>query len=120
MPFLPDRDTRDYTENAETVEGAVFVWDGSGRRVDFGTGFQWLVNPWLPHVGTVQSWADSSSGYGQWVEAGRLRLDLEWHTVTMTVDYPRRRTRLLIDGNEFRSAFTETRRDGWGPDTLLA
>ncbi len=44
LPYLPTADTN-ADLNAQTLEGGIFVWDGSQTRLDYGMAFQWGLNP---------------------------------------------------------------------------
>jgi hypothetical protein len=98
--------------NGQTVEGGLFVWDGANTRLDYGTAFQWIVNPWLPECGQINVWADEA-----WVPAGFLKPDTAWHTARFLVAPDVRKARLAIDRTHFDVPYSQTTKDGWGTDT---
>ncbi|GGQ47893.1 hypothetical protein [Couchioplanes azureus] len=114
MPYLPA--TAGGAFNAQTVEGGLFVWDGLGTRVDHGTAFQWVLNPWLPNFGQLLVWSDGEDGTGAWIAGGYLKPDTEWHTARFVVDPADQRVELSIDGNALPVPYCRTPKTGWGTD----
>lgn len=112
MPYVPS--VAGGARNAQTVEGGLFVWDGLDTRVDHGTAFQWVLNPWQPNFGEVQVW--TSAGGGSWAPAGYLAPDTAWHHVSMTVDAASRKVSLSIDGVDLHAPYSQTPKSGWGTD----
>jgi hypothetical protein len=120
LPFIPQPDTNS-TLNAETLEGALFVWDGATTRRDYGIGFQWALNPFvLQEFGNIRTWTDipdpENQKPGTWVKIGKIKPDLEWHRLMMIVDYRRKTTALLIDNKHYLCYLTRIKRPGWGPE----
>lgn len=64
LPYLPSTDNFDL--NAQTLEGGIFVWDGSRTRLDYGVGFQWVLNPWMDIYGEIRTWT------GLMVDSGKV------------------------------------------------
>lgn len=113
LPYVPSTDNFDL--NAQTLEGGLFVWDGRGTRLDYGLGFQWLLNPWMSNFGEVRSWRDTNGG--EWESVGHLQPNTEWHELGIAVDFHRETTLLKIDGIRYPSCFTATSRpEGWGTE----
>lgn len=100
---------------AQTVEGGFFVWDGGNTRRDHGLGFQWVLNPWDPDYGAIQTWSMNSVG---WKVNGYLEPDTEWHLFECNIDHQQNRAYILIDGEEFATAYTQRRKPShWGTET---
>jgi hypothetical protein len=118
LPFLPQRDPS-ASENAQTIEGMLVTWDGSGQRLDLGVGFQWYLNPWGGGAfGELRVWSTAEDPRGEWVKVDMLHPDTKWHSVTMEVDDLARTTALLIDDRAVMSYFTATTKPAdWGPET---
>jgi hypothetical protein len=121
LPFIPEETNT--TLNAETLEGAIFVWDGANTRRDFGIGFQWALNPSVhQEFGDIRTWTDipdpEKKKPGTWVKTGKkLTPDRLWHKVQMIVDFRRKTTALLIDNKHYLSYLTKIRRPpDWGPE----
>ncbi|OJF10522.1 hypothetical protein [Couchioplanes caeruleus] len=114
LPYLPS--TAGGPFNAQTVEGGLFVWDGLDTRVDHGTAFQWVLNPWLPNYGQIQVWSDGEDGNGAWIPGGYLKPDTEWHSARFLVNPADRRVELSIDGTLFPAPYCRTPKIGWGTD----
>jgi hypothetical protein len=114
LTFIPE--VTNTAWNAETLEGAIFVWDGANTRLDYGIGFQWALNPFdTKEFGAIRAWTDI--GGGRWVRVGRITPDLKWHRLKMVVDYRRKTTALLIDNKHYLSYLTKiTRPPEWGPE----
>jgi hypothetical protein len=116
LPFLPVPDENE-SLSAQTLEGGIFIWDGKATRLDYGMGFQWILNPWS-NSSTIYTWQTDEAGIGQWVYAGKLELYTEWHTINMVVDYQMQITSLTIDNNAYQSQFTGTQKPPhWAEET---
>jgi hypothetical protein len=114
LPYLPTPDRLDL--NAQSLEGCLFVWDGGHTRLDYGAGFQWLLNPWDARFGQVNRWSDTNGG--EWVPTGYLPPDTEWHSLAIMVDYPTRMTAMWIDDRFYPVGFAATQKpDYWGSQT---
>lgn len=110
LPYMPA--TSAWPDNAQTVEGGFFIWDGAATRLDYGQAFQWILNPWMPTFGTIRIWNGSS-----WMSAGFLPVDTNWHTVTMTFDRRNSAAGLAIDGVAIPTALTLTpKSSSWGTE----
>lgn len=112
MPYVPS--TAGGLRNAQTVEGGLFVWDGINTRVDHGTAFQWVLNPWQSNFGQIRVW--TSANGGSWAAAGYLKPDTAWHNVSMTVDPVNQKVQLIIDGVNMNAPYSRTPKSGWGTD----
>ncbi len=113
LPYVPSTDNLEF--NAQTLEGGLFVWDGRGARLDFGLGFQWLLNPWMSNFGEVRAWRDTNGG--QWESVGYLKPDTLWHEIRFTIDFRKETTLVKIDDVRYPSCFTAiSRPDHWGPE----
>ena len=100
---------------AQTVEGGLFIWDGGGNRRDHGLGFQWVLNPWDPKYGAIQTWSMSRAG---WTDTGYLEPDNEWHLFEAMVDHRQNKACILLDGEEFSTKYTQRRKPSyWGNET---
>jgi hypothetical protein len=114
----PDLDipTRPGTK-AQTVEGGLFVWDGSRTRRDYGLGFQWVLNPSDPKFGAIQTWFMSNNN-GGWRTVAYKEPDNEWHRFEARIDHKRNNASLWIDGEKISSAYTRRKKpDSWGTET---
>jgi hypothetical protein len=111
LPYLPSKAAGRH-RNGQTIEGGLFVWDGSGTRVDHGTAFQWVLNPWEPLFGKLQVWTDRKGG--SWATVGRLKPDKKWHTVNFLVDPVNQAVKLSIDGRGIPAPYSRTPKRGWG------
>ena len=109
LPAVPS--TAGGARNAQTLEGALFVWDGLSSKRDQGTAFQWVLNPWVPNFGQIRVWSDTG-----WVPAGYLKPDTAWHSVTFTVDTAAQKAQLVIDGGALNTPYARTVKNGWGSD----
>ncbi|MGB9872861.1 MAG: hypothetical protein ACPLYD_14545, partial [Anaerolineae bacterium] len=113
LPYVPSTDN--FELNAQTLEGGLFVWDGRGTRLDYGLGFQWLLNPWMSNFGEIRAWRDIDGG--QWESVGYLKPDTLWHEIRFTVDFRKETTSVKIDDVRYPSCFTAiSRPDYWGPE----
>ncbi len=112
LPYMPSTSRTDL--NAQTLEGGLFIWDGSTTRLDYGMGFQWGLNPW-DKFGEMRCWTDI--GGGQWQPVGYLEPDLSWHTLKIVFDFRRQMTTLMIDEKHYPSCFTGTPKPAdWGTE----
>lgn len=117
LPYLPEPDITT-TENAESVEGGIFAWDGRNTRLDYGIAFQWGLNPW-DEFGTIRTWT-SQDPAGEWTNVGYLEPDTAWHEVKMVVDHSHQTAALLIDGIHMPTHYTAvTKPAGWGAETAV-
>ncbi|MFI7597531.1 hypothetical protein [Actinoplanes sp. NPDC049681] len=112
LPYVPS--TAGGSRNAQTVEGGLFVWDGVDTRVDHGTAFQWVLNPWQPNFGQILVW--TSADGGSWAPGGYLEPDTAWHDVSFMVDPVKQKVQLIIDGVNLKAPYSQTPKDGWGTD----
>ncbi|MEA3337418.1 MAG: hypothetical protein U9R25_16080 [Chloroflexota bacterium] len=113
LPYMPS--TSNPTLNPQTIEGGMGLWDGSDTRLDYGTGFQWYINPWGPDAGAIQSWTDIDGG--SWAKVGNMPLDTAWHQVRITLDVRRETTALVIDGTHYLCRFNGTPKPAtWGTE----
>jgi hypothetical protein len=39
--------------SAQTVDIGLFVWEGATTQLDYGTAFQWVLNPWMSSFGDI-------------------------------------------------------------------
>ncbi|WP_129674194.1 hypothetical protein [Candidatus Chloroploca sp. Khr17] len=121
LPYLPNTDVN-ADLNAQTLEGGIFVWDGSQTRLDYGMAFQWGLNPWIGGesvgaFGVMSSWINTHGDNGTWRNVGRLTPDTQWHEVKMVVDYPRQTTALLFDSQPYLTQFTSIPKPNtWGTE----
>lgn len=113
LPYIPSPNL-DSEFLGETIEGGLFVWDGRKSRLDYGIAYQWIVSPRNDdEFGQIRTW----DGTG-WVPVGNLPIDQKYHSVTMTVDFARRTTALLIDQQPYSAQFSQTQRStDWGIET---
>ncbi len=117
LPYLPQQDTSS-TLNGQTMECGIFIWDGPGKRKDFGMAFQWLINPWGDEEdpqGTIRVW----NGAG-WIHVGQKTVDTKWHTAKMAVDFTRKTTQLIIDNKYYPSQYSTTTKPSWWGRTVDA
>ncbi|MEV8509466.1 hypothetical protein AB0368_32185 [Actinoplanes sp. NPDC051475] len=112
LPSVPS--TAGGSRNAQTVEGGLFVWDGAKSKVDNGTAFQWVLNPWVSNFGQLRVW--SSANGGSWVPAGYLKPDTAWHTVTFQVNPVAQKVELTVDGGVLPATYTKMPKASWGTD----
>lgn len=113
LPYMPSIDNTDL--NPQTIEGGIGLWDGSNTRLDYGTGFQWHINPWGPDTGALQTWTDI--GGGSWATVGNITLDTAWHSVRITLDPRRGATALVIDDTHYLCRFNGTPKPPtWGTE----
>lgn len=115
LPYLlePDDTT---TENAQSLEGGIFTWDGGNTRLDYGIAFQWSLNPWS-EFGVIRTWTNNDPA-GEWTNVSYLEPDTAWHEVKMVIDHPRQTTALLLDGRHVLTQYTGiTKPAHWGTET---
>lgn len=113
LPFIPDHG--DQSQNAQTFEGGMFIWDGSGDRRDHGLGFQWLLNPWMAEYGQIYKWSMSHAG---WRPVVRLEPDTAWHAVSIELDPRSKLAELYIDDLHIDRVYTRRRKaEVWGQET---
>jgi hypothetical protein len=110
LPYLPT--TGAWPDNAQTLEGGFFIWDGGATRLDYGLAFQWVLNPWMPTFGAIRCWSGT-----QWLSLGYLTPDTNWHTAQLSFDRRAMQAGLLLDGSPVPIALTSTVKDGWGTET---
>jgi hypothetical protein len=113
LPYSPQQDTAaEY--NGQTIEGGIFIWDGSKTKLDYGIAFQWVVNPW-DKSGDINVWNGTD-----WPRVDNIDLatgtPFIWHEVRMVVNCPQKRTSLSIDGKSYPSQYTATKKTGFGPE----
>jgi hypothetical protein len=114
LPYLPYPGS--WPHNAQTIEGGIFIWDGSGTRLDYGMAFQWILNPWMSTFGNIRAWSDNDGG--QWVSSGYLTPDTNWHIIEFMVDVQNQATSMKIDGLQYASLFSATPKPAnWGTET---
>jgi hypothetical protein len=109
LPYLPTPGA--WPHNAQTIEGALMLWDGANTRMDHGMAFQWVLNPWMGSFGEIWAWSGEQGG--QWVPSGFLAVDTEWHEVQMVYDHRNQATALRIDGVSFPSVVSQTPKPAW-------
>lgn len=112
LPYLPQQNTSS-TVNGQSVECGIFIWDGPGKRRDFGMAFQWLINPWgdvNDPQGTIRTWTGNA-----WIHVGHKPVNTQWHTAKMAVDFSRNTTSLIIDNKYYPSQYSSTAKPpSWG------
>ena len=114
LPYLPS--TSNTTENAQTLEGGLFVWDGANTRLDYGAAFQWRLNPWAPDFGKLYAW-QANADAGRWQEIGYLKPDTEWHHLEIRLNIKAQQATLSIDDLQDTSAFSRvTKPADWGTE----
>jgi len=124
LPYLPA--TTNTELNAQTLEGGLFIWDGSGTRLDYGLAFQWMLNPWGGNdfaFGDLRCWTDNESA--PWQKVGQIdpttvwgEGEDDWHEVEMVLDFQRQTTSLKIAGARYPSQFTAIPKPAdWGTET---
>lgn len=114
LPYLPRPVVTDEW-NAQTLEGGFFVWEGANTRLDYGTAFQWDLNPW-GDFGAIRIWS-ANGGAGQWITAGRLTPDMSWHHVKIVVAVSSETASLIIDDTKYPTSLSKTTKpDSWGTE----
>lgn len=108
--------------NGQTVEMALFVWDGKNSRRDIGLALQWVINPWSKNFGALRTWT-SSGDTSRWSPDPVAWLDPndEWQFVEMRLHPSQRDASLAINGLEIPAQCTETTKpDNWAWATAAA
>lgn len=108
--------------NGQTVEMALFVWDGKESRRDIGLAMQWVINPWSEHFGALRTWT-SSGDQSRWSPDPVAWLDPsdDWQFVEMSLHPARREAAMRINGLEIPAQCTETTKpDNWAYATAAA
>ena len=108
--------------NGQTVELALFVWDGKESRRDIGTAVQWVINPWSAHFGALRTWTSDGEG-SRWSPDPVAWLDPsdDWQFVEMRLHPARRESSIHINGLEIPAQCTETTKpDNWAYATAAA
>ena len=112
LPYMPS--TEACLCNGQTFEGGFFIWDGANTRLDYGIAFQWMLNPWLSSLGTIQLWMDDGESQF-WAPAGRLKPDMEWHSLQISFSNCENIKRLIIDSVSYPSVLTKNPKSSeWG------
>jgi hypothetical protein len=118
LPYLPVKGKLDL--NAQTLEGGIFVWDGANTRLDYGLGFQWMLNPGGSRdakFGTMRCWTDTNGG--SWENIGYSEPDTVWHELGLCFDMQKQTTAFTIDGIRYPACFTSTPKPAnWGRGVL--
>lgn len=108
--------------NGQTVEMALFVWDGQGSRRDIGLAFQWMINPWSEYFGAVRTWT-SAGANSNWSTEPVTYLDPTdaWQRVEMELHPGERTASLLLNGEPVQAQCTETQKPAnWAYKTAAA
>jgi hypothetical protein len=113
LPYLPS--TSNTTQNGQTVEGSLQLWDGIVRQRLHSVAFQWVINPFATNVEAVQCW--TSRG---WQPVWSLPLDTEWHTIRMVLDARHETSGMQLDGINIPSCYTIESKSGFGTDISAA
>ena len=111
LPYTIATSNTDF--NGQTVEGGLFVWDGSNTELDHGLAFQWVINPWDPNYKALRYWDGSN-----WLPLGVLEPDTEYHTVKFELDIPAATAYITIDNTQFSlNVYSTTPKTGWSTIT---
>jgi hypothetical protein len=115
LPYLPTKDEA-ATQNAQSIEAAIFVWDGATTHRDYGMAFQWGLNPWN-EFGYIRAWTNKTLE-GTWENTGSiLTPNTNWHQAKFVIDFKRQSTAFLIDGKRYFTQFTKTPKPStWGKE----
>ena len=108
--------------NGQTVEMALFVWDGKESRRDIGLALQWVINPWSQNFGALRTWTSSGDG-SRWSPDPIAWLDPtdDWQFVEMRLHPTRREASMSINGIDIPAQCTETTKpDNWAYATAAA
>lgn len=107
--------------NAQTVEVALFVWDGANTRRDIGLALQWVINPWHSSFGAIRTWT-SEGDESRWSEpVAWLEPSDEWHSVEMELDARALTASMMLDGTKVPAQCTRTTKpDNWARTTAAA
>lgn len=108
--------------NGQTVEMALFVWDGKGSRCDIGLAFQWMINPWSEYFGAVRTWTSEGTKSNWSVDPiTSLAPTDTWQRVEMELHPTERKATLLLNGEPVHAQCTETKKpDNWAYKTAAA
>lgn len=108
--------------NGQTLEVALFVWDGQDTRRDIGLALQWMLNPWADTFGGIRTWtSDGEEAKWSTEPVAWLDPDDEWHTIDMVLDPRPRNAALTLDGHSVPAQCTETPKpDNWARTTAAA
>lgn len=119
-PTMPERVSG--RPNGQTLEVALFVWDGAGTRRDIGLALQWMLNPWADTFGALRTWtSDGDDATWSPEPVGWLDPDDEWHTIELFLDPRPRTAALTVDGHSIPAQCTETPKpDNWARTTAAA
>lgn len=113
LPYLPSQ--ANIGANGQTLEGGIFVWDGSRTRLDYGIGYQWILNPWDNDFGSIKTWVNEENG--NWITVGKLTPNTDWHDLKLTVDFRRETTALVIDQKHYLTQYSKTpKSETWGTE----
>ena len=111
LPYLPT--TSAWPDNAQTIEGGFFIWDGAHTRLDYGMAFQWVLNPWQSDFGALRTWTGSG-----WQTAGFLTPGTAWHEIAMSFDRRNNVATLAVDNTALATQLTTTAKpSNWGTET---
>lgn len=113
LPYRPAPGA--WPDNAQTVEGGLFVRDGNDTGCDYGLAFQWVLNPWLPGFGDVRCWTSMSGG--AWSPSSTLTPDRRWHRIEFVLDVRNASASMTIDGVGIPVAFVADETPGRGDET---
>lgn len=108
--------------NGQTLEIALFVWDGAGSRRDIGLAMQWMLNPWSELFGGIRTWTSTDED-SRWTPEPVAWLDPtdEWQRVEMSLDALGRTAALTLNGTSIPAQCTETKKpDSWAKTTAAA
>jgi hypothetical protein len=110
LPYIPSTSNTDF--NGQTIEGGLFVWDGTNTKLDYGLAFQWVINPWDSDFKDIRIWKGSS-----WEKIGTLEPDTIFHSVKFNLDIPEKTAGFTLDENQYqRNIFSDTSKTGWGTE----
>jgi len=109
IPYVISTSNIDF--NGQTVEGGLFVWDGSDTQLDYGLAFQWVINPFDVDYKKIRYWDGSS-----WQSLGvSLEPDNKYHTIEFQLDIPNSEAYLKIDSIAYaQNVFSQTTKIGFG------
>jgi hypothetical protein len=113
VPYMPT--TANTTQNAQTIEGNIQLWDGQVRQRMHTVAFQWVINPFAGNAGAVQCW----TGRG-WQEVWSLPIDTAWHTMRMLLDPRHEACDLTLDGVHIPSCYVIEPKANFGADISAA
>ena len=101
LPYRPVPGS--WPDNAQTIEGGLFVGDGGGTGKDHGVAFQWVLNPWMSSFGDI--WCRTQANGGSWGPSTSLAPDQRWHRVEFVLDIGNASASMSIDGVGVPAAF---------------